>query len=83
MNFFDTKPQYELIKNNLDLRLKEIHSNGKHILGPEVFELDKNLSDYLGKKTHNKSLIKKLINNTSNHEEFYRNIAFALKGKKE
>ena len=38
--------------------------------------------DYLGKKTHNKSIIKKQINNTSNHEEFYRNIAFALKGKK-
>ena len=38
------------LKNNLDLRLKEIHSHGKYILGPEVFELEQNLSDYLGVK---------------------------------
>tara|TARA_B100000989_G_C19504010_1_gene455613 strand:+ start:164 stop:1273 length:1110 start_codon:yes stop_codon:yes gene_type:complete len=50
MNFFDTKPQFELIKNNLDLRLKEIHRHGKYILGPEVYELEKKLSDYLGVK---------------------------------
>ena len=28
-DFFDTKPQFELIKNNLDLQSKEIDSHGK------------------------------------------------------
>lgn len=31
MNFFDSKYQYELMKNNFDLQLKEIDSHGKNL----------------------------------------------------
>jgi UDP-2-acetamido-2-deoxy-ribo-hexuluronate aminotransferase len=50
MHFIDLKAQQKRIKTKIDKRLKAVLSHGKYIMGPEVFELEKKLADYVGVK---------------------------------
>ena len=50
MDFIDLKAQQELIRDNIDLRIKKILDHGKYIMGPEVDELEEKLSSYVGVK---------------------------------
>ena len=44
--FFDLDSQYDLIKENLELRLNKLLSHKKFINGPEVLELEEKLKSY-------------------------------------
>ena len=44
MDFIDLKKQQELIKNNIDDRISKVLNHGQYILGPEVKELEHELS---------------------------------------
>ena len=50
MEFIDLKAQYARIKKNIDNRISTVLSHGKHIMGPEVFEFEEKLADYVGVK---------------------------------
>ena len=50
MQFIDLSAQQALIRENLDQRIKKILDHGKYIMGPEVFELEEKLADYVGVK---------------------------------
>ena len=50
MQFIDLSAQQSLIRENLDQRIKKILDHGKYIMGPEVFELEEKLADYVGVK---------------------------------
>ena len=50
MQFIDLNAQQALIRENLDQRIKKILDHGKYIMGPEVFELEEKLADYVGVK---------------------------------
>jgi UDP-2-acetamido-2-deoxy-ribo-hexuluronate aminotransferase len=50
MEFLDLKSQYELHKENIDKAIKKILGHGKFVLGPETYELEKTLSDYVNTK---------------------------------
>ena len=50
MDFIDLKAQQELIRDKIDLRIKNILDHGKYIMGPEVDELEEKLSSYVGVK---------------------------------
>ena len=44
MDFIDLKKQQELIRNNIDYRISKVLNHGQYILGPEVKELEYELS---------------------------------------
>ena len=50
MDFIDLSTQQKKIRPSLDKRFKKIMDHGKYIMGPEVFEVEEKLADYVGVK---------------------------------
>ena len=50
MQFIDLKAQQKRIKSKIDNRVQSVLSHGKYIMGPEVFDLEEKLADYVGVK---------------------------------
>lgn len=50
MEFIDLVTQQERIKDKIDQNIKNVLSHGKYIMGPEVYELEEKLADYVGTK---------------------------------
>ena len=50
MQFRDLSKQYEILKPQIDLAMMRVASSAHFIAGPEVKELEKTLSDYVGTK---------------------------------
>ncbi|KAB8036829.1 aminotransferase class I/II-fold pyridoxal phosphate-dependent enzyme [Silvanigrella paludirubra] len=48
--FIDLKTQQELIRSNVDLAIQKVLDHGQYIMGPEVHELEKQLSSFCGAK---------------------------------
>ena len=48
--FIDLKKQYRRIENQVDSAIKKVLEHGQYILGPEVTELEKQLSELAGTK---------------------------------
>ena len=47
MQFIDLKKQLDLIRDPIENRFTEIFEHGKYIMGPEVFELEEKLANYV------------------------------------
>lgn len=50
MQFIDLAAQYRHLQTKIDARIRNVLEHGKYIMGPEVGELEKKLSDYVGVK---------------------------------
>jgi len=50
MEFMDLAAQQHRIKTSLDARIQTVLTHGRYIMGPEVAELEKKLSAYVGAK---------------------------------
>ena len=50
IHFIDLKKQQEKIRKNIDKRISKVLNHGKYIMGPEVFELEEKLAEYVGSK---------------------------------
>tara|TARA_Y100000816_G_C26043272_1_gene546560 strand:- start:33 stop:1160 length:1128 start_codon:yes stop_codon:yes gene_type:complete len=50
MDFIDLKEQQSKIREKIDKRIKSVLDHGKYIMGPEVFELEEKLSEYVDMK---------------------------------
>ena len=50
MDFIDLKAQQKSIKDKLDKRIQSVLNHGKYIMGPEVYEFEESLADYVGSK---------------------------------
>ncbi len=50
MQFIDLKKQQKLIRENIEKSIHRVLDHGKYIQGPEVFELEEKLCDYLSVK---------------------------------
>ena len=50
INFIDLKSQQNLIRPQIDAAIKHVLDHGQYIMGPEIFELEKNLSSFCGAK---------------------------------
>ncbi len=50
MQFIDLKAQYCTLKDRIDTRIASVLNEGNFIMGPEVMELEKQLSEYTGVK---------------------------------
>ncbi len=50
MQFIDLKSQQKLIRENIENRIQAVLDHGKYIMGPEVYELEELLADYVGVK---------------------------------
>ena len=50
MQFIDLAAQYTHLKDKIDKRIKTVLDHGKYIMGPEVFELEEKLAEYVGVK---------------------------------
>ncbi len=50
MQFIDLKSQYVLLKESIDSNIRNVLEHGQYIMGPEVFELEKNLAEYVSTK---------------------------------
>tara|TARA_Y100000591_G_scaffold293080_1_gene280737 strand:+ start:199 stop:1314 length:1116 start_codon:yes stop_codon:yes gene_type:complete len=50
MDFIDLKKQQSKIREKIDKRIKSVLDHGKYIMGPEVFELEEKLSEYVDMK---------------------------------
>ena len=50
MQFIDLQAQYKHLKSKIDARIQTVLDHGKYIMGPEVFEFEEILSDYVGVK---------------------------------
>ncbi|WP_338327609.1 DegT/DnrJ/EryC1/StrS aminotransferase family protein [Pectobacterium brasiliense] len=50
MEFIDLKKQQFHIKNEIDMAIQRVMNHGQYILGPEVFELEEKLKEYVGAK---------------------------------
>ena len=48
--FIDLKTQYQKIEDKIKSRINNILEHGQYIMGPEVKELETNLSTFLGAK---------------------------------
>ena len=48
MQFIDVKKQQDSIREKLDQRLSDVLSHGRYIMGPEVYELEEKLAEYVG-----------------------------------
>jgi dTDP-4-amino-4,6-dideoxygalactose transaminase len=48
MDFVDLKTQQQRIKQKLDDRIQAVLKHGQYVMGPEVFELEKKLAEYVG-----------------------------------
>ncbi len=50
MQFVDLKAQQELIRGEIETNIGKVLDHGRYIMGPEVFELEERLADYVGTK---------------------------------
>ena len=50
MHFIDLEAQYNHLKEKIDARIHKVLDHGKYIMGPEVFELEEKLAEYVGVK---------------------------------
>lgn len=50
MHFIDLEAQYNHLKESIDARIHKVLDHGKYIMGPEVFELEAKLAEYVGVK---------------------------------
>ncbi len=50
MQFIDLAAQYQHLKNKIDARIHKVLDHGHYIMGPEVFELEEKLAEYVGVK---------------------------------
>lgn len=50
MHFIDLKSQYQNYKKAIDARIQKVLDHGQYIMGPEVYELEEILADYVGVK---------------------------------
>lgn len=50
MQFVDLKSQQDRIRSMIEVNIKKVLDHGKYIMGPEVFELEERLADYVGVK---------------------------------
>ncbi len=50
MDFIDLKAQQFEIRAKIDKRIKSVLDHGKYIMGPEVYELEEKLCEYVGVK---------------------------------
>ncbi len=50
MNFIDLESQYQSLKEKIDSRIHGVLDHGQYIMGPEVFELEEKLAEYVGVK---------------------------------
>jgi len=48
MPFNDLQTQYRGLKESIDSRIARVLEHGQYIMGPEVFELEEKLADYVG-----------------------------------
>ncbi len=48
MDFVDLKTQQKRIKHKLDSRIQTVLAHGQYVMGPEVYELEKKLAEYVG-----------------------------------
>ena len=50
MPFIDLKAQYEALKPQIQERINNVLEHGQYIMGPEIFELEEKLAEYVGVK---------------------------------
>ena len=50
MKFIDLEEQQKILKKDLDKNIQTVLDHGQYIMGPEVFELEKKLGQYVGVK---------------------------------
>ncbi len=50
MQFIDLAAQYQHLKTKIDARIHTVLDHGHYIMGPEVFELEEKLAEYVGVK---------------------------------
>lgn len=50
MQFIDLAAQYQHLKERIDARIHAVLDHGHYIMGPEVYELEQKLSEYVGVK---------------------------------
>lgn len=50
MKFIDLKAQYSQLQNEINVNIQSVLNSGQYIMGPEVFELEEAISDYLNVK---------------------------------
>ncbi len=50
MQFIDLKAQQDRIRPQIEANIKKVLDHGKYIMGPEVFELEERLAEYVGTK---------------------------------
>ena len=50
MLFIDLKAQQERVRSQIEVKIKDVLDHGKYIMGPEVFELEERLADFVGVK---------------------------------
>lgn len=50
MEFVDLRAQYAVLKDEIDEAIQRVLDHGRFIMGPEVFELEKRLAEYVGVK---------------------------------
>lgn len=50
MQFIDLNAQQELIRNQIDINIKNVLNHGQYIMGPEIKELEEKLADFVGVK---------------------------------
>jgi UDP-2-acetamido-2-deoxy-ribo-hexuluronate aminotransferase len=48
MDFIDLKTQQKRIKTQLESRIQAVLAHGQYVMGPEVFELENRLAEYVG-----------------------------------
>ncbi len=48
MQFIDLAQQQHIIRKKLDQRISDVLDHGQYIMGPEVYELEEKLADYVG-----------------------------------
>lgn len=50
MQFIDLQAQYKVLKEKIDTRIHRVLDHGQYIMGPEVYEFEGLLADYVGVK---------------------------------
>ena len=50
MKFIDLSKQYKEQKNKIDAAIHKVLDHGKYLMGPEVFEIEEKIADYIGVK---------------------------------
>lgn len=50
MEFIDLAAQYRHLKSKIDARIQNVLEHGNYIMGPEVYELEEKLAEYVGVK---------------------------------